>query len=212
MPIRGWSPKHGQPGRFGSPLRPSNVASIWYSVQRPVGSEFGFTAMSMRPSVNVSLRNAIVANQVCVAGSYQHRGSVVNSLAPSLNRSLTLNGPRIDCPFVRKMRYAELTGSRMKPAPAHSPWSGGSNFWLKFVTSLSRLLVPLKLVSSALAAAVALPAAAGAVGTAADATPRAVLVLGSSRLPRGRADEATVADAPGRAGWMLRGTRCARPG
>ena len=51
--------------------------------------------------MNVAFRNRIVANQVWVAGSNQQRGSLVNSLPPTLNRSLTLNGPRTDFPFVR---------------------------------------------------------------------------------------------------------------
>src|SRR3954454_21831878 len=50
------------------------------------------------------------------------------------------------------MEYAELTGSRTHPLPAHSPWSGGSKRWLKLVTSLSRLLTPLNVCSSAPAA------------------------------------------------------------
>ena len=51
------------------------------------------------------------------------------------------------------MEYAELTGSRTKPLPAHSPWSGGSKRRLKLVTSLSRLLTPLKFSSTEPAAA-----------------------------------------------------------
>src|SRR4051812_25184347 len=190
MPSRGWSPKHGQPGRLGSPLRPSKVASIWYSLHSPVGSRFGFTAMSMRPSVNVSLRNRITANHVCVDGSNQQRGSLVNSLAPSLKRSLTLNGPRIDCPSVRKMRYAELTGSRTNPAPAQSPWSGGSNLALKLVTSLSRLLVPLKLASSVGAPAAAPVPAAGTEDAAVRAAPVAARDLTNCRAPCGYAEAA----------------------
>ncbi len=58
-----------------------------------------------------------------------------------------------------------------KPAPAHSPWSGGSNRALKLVTSLSRLLVPSKLDSSAL----------GSVGWAALA--RAAERLGAAAVP-----------------------------
>src|SRR3954453_3251024 len=126
MPSLGWSPKHGHPGR--GPV--AFVVSIWYSDHSPVGSGGGFTAMSMRPLVNVSFRKRITANHDRVCGSYQQRGSLVNSLPPSLNRSLMLNGPRTDVPSVRKIRYAELTGSSTNPLPTHSPWSGGSNIRL----------------------------------------------------------------------------------
>jgi len=51
--------------------------------------------------VNESFRNRMVANQVCVERSNQQRGSLVNSLPPTLNRSLMLKGPRSDFPFVR---------------------------------------------------------------------------------------------------------------
>src|SRR5215472_626038 len=121
MPILGWSPKHGQP------RPPGSVASIEYSFHSPSGSLACRTAIRTVPTVPVSFRNRMVENQVVVAGSYQQRGSLVNSLPPTLYRSLTLNGPRIDLPFVRKMRYAELTGSRTNPLAAHRPWSGGSN-------------------------------------------------------------------------------------
>src|ERR1700694_6181004 len=47
-------------------------------------------------------------------------------------------------PFVREIVYAESTGSSTKPLPSQSAVSGGSNFAPKFVTSLSRLLTPLK--------------------------------------------------------------------
>jgi hypothetical protein len=103
------------------------------------------------------------------------------------------------------MRYAELTGSRIKPPPLHSPWSGGSNFWLKLVTWLSRLLTPLKLTRAELVAVAAAAADADvgaiALGTAsaaekwlddgrrtplgtirdADGAPTAGLCLGTSR-------------------------------
>src|ERR1700694_344517 len=47
-------------------------------------------------------------------------------------------------PFVREIVYAESTGSSTKPLPSQIAVSGGSNFAPKFVTSLSRLLTPLK--------------------------------------------------------------------
>ncbi len=121
MPILGWSPKHGQP------RPPGSVASMENMFHSPSGSFACRTAISVVPTVPVLFRNRITENQVVVAGSYQQRGSLVNSLPPTLNRSLMLNGPRIDFPFVRKMRYAELTGSSTNPLAAHSPWSGGSN-------------------------------------------------------------------------------------
>ena len=95
MPILGWSPKHGQP------RPPGSVASIEYSFHSPSGSLACRTAISSVPWVPVSFRNRMVANQVWLAGSYQQRGSLVNSLPPTLNRSLMLNGPRIDFPLVR---------------------------------------------------------------------------------------------------------------
>src|SRR5215472_12376361 len=68
------------------------------------------------------------------------------------------------------MRYAELTGSRTKLPPLQSPWSGGSNFWLKLVNWLSRLLTPLKLTRAELVAVAAAAAdtdvGVGAAGTA----------------------------------------------
>src|SRR3954465_12884476 len=65
------------------------------------------------------------------------------------------------------MRYAEFTGSRTKPFPTHSPWSGGSNSAPKLVRSLSRLLVPLKLRSNVALGPLAVGAAAGGVVPAA---------------------------------------------
>src|SRR5262252_2741702 len=121
MPILGWSAKHGQP------RPPGSVESMVYSFHSPSGSFACRTAISSVPTVPVSFRNTMIENQVVVAGSYQQRGSLVNSLPPTLNRSLMLNGPRIDLPLVRKMRYAELTGSSTNPLASHSPWSGGSN-------------------------------------------------------------------------------------
>ena len=121
MPILGWSPKHGQP------RPPRSVESITYSFHSPSGSLACRTAISRDPAVPASLMNRMVENHVVVAGSYQQRGSLVNSLPPTLYRSLMLNGPRTDFPFVRKMRYAELTGSSTNPLASHSPWSGGSN-------------------------------------------------------------------------------------
>ncbi len=94
IPILGWSPKHGQPFPVGS------VVSIEYSFHSPRGSGLCRTAMSRDDAVDESFRNRMVANQVCVLGSYQQRGSLVNSLPPTLNRSLTLNGPRSDVPLV----------------------------------------------------------------------------------------------------------------
>jgi len=61
----------------------------------------GRTAMSSEDAVDESLMNKMVANQVWVEGSNQQRGSLVNSLPPTLNRSLMLNGPRSDFPVVR---------------------------------------------------------------------------------------------------------------
>src|SRR5205807_1770672 len=82
---------------------PGSVESIEYSFHSPSGSLACRTAISRVPTVPVSLMNRIVENHVVVAGSYQQRGSLVNSLPPTLYRSLMLNGPRTDLPFVRKM-------------------------------------------------------------------------------------------------------------
>jgi len=95
IPILGWSPKHGQPFPVGS------VVSIEYSFHSPRGSELCRTAMSRDDAVDESLMNKMVANQVWVRGSNQQRGSLVNSLPPTLNRSLMLKGPRSDFPVVR---------------------------------------------------------------------------------------------------------------
>src|SRR5580692_1249943 len=95
IPILGWSPKHGQPFPVGS------VVSIEYSFHSPRGSELCRTAMSREDAVDESVMNMMVANQVWVLGSNQQRGSLVNSLPPTLTRSLMLNGPRSDCPVVR---------------------------------------------------------------------------------------------------------------
>src|SRR5262252_3090560 len=81
------------------------------------------------------------------------------------------------------MRYAELTGSRMKPLPSHSPWSGGSNISSKLVNWLSRLLTPLKLTRGELvlaAAAAAADAGAWGAASAAEKWP-----FGSRRAPLG---------------------------
>ena len=56
--------------------------------------------MSCADAVPESLMNRMVANQVLVGRSNQQRGSLVNSLPPTLNRSLMLNGPRRDFPAV----------------------------------------------------------------------------------------------------------------
>ncbi len=75
--------------------------SIEYSFHNPRGSGLCRTAMSSEDAVDESLMNKMVANQVWVEGSNQQRGSLVNSLPPTLNRSLMLNGPRSDFPVVR---------------------------------------------------------------------------------------------------------------
>src|SRR5215475_9697380 len=93
------------------------------------------------------------------------------------------------------MRYAELTGSRMKPPPLHSPWSGGSNFWLKLVTWLSRLLTPLKLTRAELVAVAAAATDAGAgagVGAPGTASAAEKWLEASRRTPLG-----TIRDADG---------------
>jgi hypothetical protein len=95
IPILGWSPKQGQP------FPPRSVVSIENWVHSPRGLGLCRTAISRDPAVNVSFRNRIVANQVWVERSNQQRGSLVNSAPPTLNRSLTLKGPRSDFPFVR---------------------------------------------------------------------------------------------------------------
>src|SRR6516162_955638 len=94
IPILGWSPKQGQPFPVAS------VVSIAYSFHSPIGLAPCRTAISREPAVNVSLRNRMVANQVWVGRSNQQRGSLVNSLPPTLNRSLMLNAPRSDFPAV----------------------------------------------------------------------------------------------------------------
>src|SRR5690348_11325487 len=95
IPSLGWSPKHGQP------FPPGSVVSIEYSFHSPRGSGLCRTAMSSEDAVDESLMNKMVANQVWVEGSNQQRGSLVNSLPPTLDRSLMLNGPRSDFPVVR---------------------------------------------------------------------------------------------------------------
>src|SRR3954464_1403683 len=139
MPSSGWSLKQGQW------WPPGSVVLILKCVQVPRGSAACLTAISSLLAVNVSFRNRMLANQVCVAGSYWQRGSLVNCLKPSSNRALTLVGPAKLRPFSRKIRKAEFTGSRTNPLPTQRPWSGGSNSAPKFVTALSRLLTPLKL-------------------------------------------------------------------
>src|SRR4051812_43231086 len=98
-----------------------------------------------------------------------------------------------------------------KPAPSHSPWSGGSNRALKLVTSLSRLLVPSKLDSSALGSVgwAALDFAAETLGETA-----VVPVVAAERAPRERV-EATLgpaALAAVRPGWTPVATRLASAG
>src|SRR5450631_4075076 len=176
MPMRGWSPKQGQP------LPPACVVSIWYSVQRLVGSPLVLTAMSRWDEELSRAMKRISANQVFVAVSYWQRGSLVNSCAPSLKRSLTLNGPSTGVPFVRWPRYAELTGSTTKPLPSQSPWSGGSNVALKLVSWLSRLLTPLKLACTVDVDLPEVPAAPGARSADAAAAPEEWM----KRAPRAR--------------------------
>ena len=162
MPSSGWSPKQGQP------WPPGSVVLILKCVQVPRGSAACLTAISSRLAVNVSLRKRMLANQVCVAGSYWQRGSLVNCLKPSPKRALTFVGPAMLRPFSRYTRKAEFTGSRTNPLPTQSPWSGGSNSAPKFVTALSRLLTPLKLRTSRGDEAAPKAVAAGATsGTAA---------------------------------------------
>src|SRR5215469_731958 len=99
------------------------------------------------------------------------------------------------------MRYAELTGSRMKPLPSHSPWSGGSNISSKLVNWLSRLLTPLKLTRGELVvAAAAADAGAWGAASAAEKWP-----FGSRRTPLG-----WVASGVVTAGFFL-GTSRATP-
>src|SRR5271169_1494832 len=102
------------------------------------------------------------------------------------------------------MRYAELTGSRMKPLPSHSPWSGGSNICSKLVNWLSRLLTPLKLTRGEFVVV----AAAAAADTGAPGTASVVekWPLGSCRAPLGCVTSGVVT-----AGVLL-GTSRATPG
>ena len=94
------------------------------------------------------------------------------------------------------MRYAELTGSSTNPLPLHRPWSGGSNFALKLVNWLSRLLTPLKLAIGELAAAAAAPA---------------VRVRGTASVAENRPDGSLRAPlANARAGPERRGPRAPR--
>ena len=95
MPSSGWSPKQGQP------WPPGSVVLILKRVQVPRGSAACLTAISSRLAVNVSFRNRMLANQVCVAGSYWQRGSLVNCLKPSPKRAFTLVGPAMLRPFSR---------------------------------------------------------------------------------------------------------------
>src|SRR3954470_8177724 len=99
------------------------------------------------------------------------------------------------------MLYAELTGSRTKPFPTQRPWSGGSNSALKLVTSLSRLLVPLKFRSNVPAGA-----AVGAVGCAEDALDCGEASGRSRCAPRCRVLGAWLA-AAGRP-WKIGATPC----
>ena len=95
MPSSGWSPKQGQP------CPPGWVVLILKCVQVPRGSAACLTAISSRLAVNVSFRNTMLANQVCVAGSYWQRGSLVNCLKPSPKRAFTFVGPATLRPFSR---------------------------------------------------------------------------------------------------------------
>src|SRR6516164_2144267 len=98
------------------------------------------------------------------------------------------------------MRYAELTGSRMKPLPSHSPWSGGSNICSKLVNWLSRLLTPLKLTRGELVVVVA--AAAAAAGAWGAASVGEKWAFGSRRPPLGMVPSGVV-----RAGFLLGSSR-----
>src|SRR5215831_10720484 len=103
------------------------------------------------------------------------------------------------------MRYAELTGSRMKPLPSHSPWSGGSNISSKLVNWLSRLLTPLKLTSGELVVAAAAAAAAADAGAWGAASAAEKWPFGSRRTPLGCVTSGVVT-----AGFFL-GTSRATP-
>ncbi len=96
------------------------------------------------------------------------------------------------------IRYAELTGSRTKPLPAHRPWSGGSNSAPKFVCSLSRLLTPLKFSSNVLVLAVPDELTTGACVVRVAALPWVRV----ERAPRWRAEGAVELAA---AGWLVTG-------
>ena len=63
MPMRGWSPKQGQP------FPPVSSVLIRNWRHRPVGSLDVLTATSRWPDVNDAFRNRIVANHVRVVGS-----------------------------------------------------------------------------------------------------------------------------------------------
>src|SRR3954447_1817605 len=107
------------------------------------------------------------------------------------------------------MLYAEFTGSSTNPLPTHSPWSGGSNLALKLVTSLSRLLVPLKLCATEAAAAVG-PAAGEAATGVAGAAARAA-DAGGRRTPLGFSDADADAVAVAGAAFFCAATRGASP-
>src|ERR1700737_4296871 len=96
------------------------------------------------------------------------------------------------------MVYAELTGSRTKPLPSHNPWSGGSNRRPKFVSSLSRLLTPLKWCTrvppdrlSPPCVSVRPPSTAALTGDAARAV-AAAAPAGWVRTPRSRVEAAWI--------------------
>ena len=82
-------------------MPPGSVVLILKRVQVPRGSAACLTATSSRLAVNVSFRKRMLANQVCVAGSYWQRGSLVNCLKPSPKMAFTFVGPARLLPFWR---------------------------------------------------------------------------------------------------------------
>src|SRR5436305_10923016 len=68
IPIRGWSPKQGQP------LPPRSDVPMRTWGQGVVGSPDVLTAMSSRPRLTGSFKDRLVAHQGCVEGTYRQRG------------------------------------------------------------------------------------------------------------------------------------------
>src|SRR5579864_9770233 len=97
MPSLGWSPKHGQPALAGAP---ASVVSMRNTDQSVVGSPEVLNAMSSVDAVPASLMNRMEANQVLVAGSKWHRGSLVNAAKSSWKGAFTLVGPASVLPWV----------------------------------------------------------------------------------------------------------------